>query len=147
MNVLQGYMAYSWLIQLTLISSLILQLFANYVVVERWILPRDVIKELPYRTVTSCIMECYRTDKCITVGFIKDPAILENDKCLLVKILRRENKNGTRIKVFALLEVSLISFSKKWQNGRHWLMSFISPRHLDTLAMYNTYTRGFTEGR
>ena len=97
---------YSWLIKFTFISSFILQLFANYVVVQRWILPRDVIEEILLFTMTSCVMECSRTDKCVTVGFIKDPTILENNKCLLVKLLRRENKKGTRNKVFALLEVS-----------------------------------------
>ena len=101
----QGYVLYPWLIKLVFISSLIFQSFANYVVVQRWILPRDIIEEMPFRTVTLCVMKCTETTKCAAVGFKKDPDYSKNDKCLLLKMLRKKKKNGTRIKIFALVEV------------------------------------------
>ena len=103
---IQGYMMYPWIIKLIFISAFMFQLLANYVVVQRWILPRDVIKEVPLRAVTSCSMECSRTNKCTAVGFRKDPELSKNDKCLLVKMVRKSNKNGTRIQIFAFVDVS-----------------------------------------
>ena len=109
----QGYPGHTKLIFISLFVS---QLCANYIVVQRWILPRDIVRELPFRTVTSCIMECRGTDKCKAGGFLKDPEELfingmENKKCLLLKLVRNKNKNGTRNKVYALLDVTkLFSF-------------------------------------
>ena len=108
----QGYPGHTKLICMSLFVS---QLFANYIVVQRWILPRDIVKELPLRSMTSCMMECEGMKKCKTVGFFKDPEEIlidgkENEDCLLLKLVRQKNKNGTRTKVYTLLDVSEFLF-------------------------------------
>ena len=69
------------IIKVIFICFFLSNLFANYVVIQRWIVPRDITKEVPLRTVTSCIMECSQMNKCIATGFRKDPVLLKNDKC------------------------------------------------------------------
>ena len=102
----RGYAMYPGHIKMIFFSLFLTQLLANYVVVQRWILPRDIIEEVPLWTMTSCVMKCTGTDKCVAVGFKKDPNLSKNDRCLLVKLLRKMNKHGTRMKVFAFVDVS-----------------------------------------
>ena len=106
MWILPKYFVYSCIIKLIFVNFFLLQLLANQIVVQRWILTRDIIKELQLHSVTSCVTECWETEKCIAVGFHKDPNVSHNKICLLLKQLRLKNKNGTRINVFALLDVS-----------------------------------------
>ena len=94
-----------WISKTIFTCFFLLQVLGNYFVIEkRWVNKSDIIKDVQLITITSCHMQCSNTKKCVTIGFMKDPDLYENDRCFLLKKQKSKcKKEGPNTKLLFVL--------------------------------------------